>query len=157
VAAPGNWFSRRNLLLSASDTEPTQVDWVSGACMIIRREAFEQVGGMDERFFLYWEDADFCRRLAASGWRTMWHPGVQVTHFGAGSSRFVPYASRIAFHRSAYRYYRKHAGPIGRYAVPLVALLLGARLLAALTFTRVRAGWRPRRTSASPPRTSHVS
>ena len=67
ATAPGNWFSRRNLLLTAGDTAPKQVDWVSGACMMIRREAFEQVGGMDERFFLYWEDADFCRRLAARG------------------------------------------------------------------------------------------
>lgn len=156
ATAPGNWFSRRNLLLAAADTAPKQVDWVSGACMVIRREAFEQVGGMDERFFLYWEDADFCRRLAGAGWRTMWHPGAEVTHFGAGSSRFAPYASLIAFHHSAYRYYRKHAGLAGRIVAPLVALLLGVRLLSALTFTRVRARWRPRQTPASP-RTSHVS
>lgn len=158
ATAPGNWFSRRNLLLTAEDTAPKQVDWVSGACMMIRREAFERVGGMDERFFLYWEDADFCRRLAEAGWRTMWHPGAEVTHFGAGSSRFAPYASLIAFHHSAYRYYRKHAGLIGRGVAPLVALLLGLRLLSALTFTRVRAGWRPRQSSASAPsRTSQVS
>jgi GT2 family glycosyltransferase len=156
ATAPGNWFSRRNLLLTAQDTTPKQVDWVSGACMTIRREAFEQVGGLDEKFFLYWEDADFCRRLAKAGWRTMWHPGAAVTHFGAGSSRFAPYASQIAFHHSAYRYYRKHAGPIGRCGLPLIALLLGIRLLSALTFARLRAAWRPRQASA-PPRTSHVS
>ena len=65
-----------------------------------------------------------------------------MTHVGAGSSRFAPYTSLVAFHHSAYRYYRKHAGPIGRCGVPLVALLLGVRLLAALTFTRLRAGRR---------------
>jgi N-acetylglucosaminyl-diphospho-decaprenol L-rhamnosyltransferase len=156
ATAPGNWFSRRNLLLSAQDTAPKRVDWVSGACMMIRREAFDRVGGMDERFFLYWEDADFCQRLAKAGWRTMWHPGPEVTHFGAGSSRFAPYASMIAFHHSAYRYYRKHAGPIGRCGAPLIALLLGVRLLSALAFARLRAAWRPRQASA-PPRTSHVS
>lgn len=156
ATAPGNWFSRRNLLLSADDTAPKQVDWVSGACMIIRREAFEQAGGMDERFFLYWEDADFCRRLAHAGWRTMWHPDAEVTHIGAGSSRFAPYQSLIAFHHSAYRYYRKHAGPIGLCGAPLVALMLGIRLLSALTFARLRAGRRPRQASASP-RTSHVA
>jgi GT2 family glycosyltransferase len=154
--APGNWFSRRNLLLSADDTAPKQVDWVSGACMIIRREAFEQAGGMDERFFLYWEDADFCRRLAHAGWRTMWHPDAEVTHIGAGSSRFAPYRSLIAFHQSAYRYYRKHAGSIGLCGAPLVALLLGVRLVSALTYARLRAGWRPRQTAAEP-RTSHVA
>ena len=59
------------------------------------------VGGMDERFFLYWEDADFCRRLAEAGWRTMWHPDAEVTHFGAGSSRFAPYrvAGRVPSQR----------------------------------------------------------
>lgn len=156
ATAPGNWFSRRNLLLSPDDTAPKQVDWVSGACMMIRREAFEQVGGLDERFFLYWEDADFCRRLAHKGWRTMWHPGATLTHFGAGSSRFAPYRSLMAFHHSAYRYFRKHAGPIARWGAPLVALLLGVRLLSALTFARLRVRWRPRETAA-PPRTSHVS
>lgn len=143
AVAPDNWISRRNLVLTDADTAgtaPKQVDWVSGACMMIRRSAFEQIGGMDEQFFLYWEDADFCRRLAGAGWRTMWHPGASITHVGARCSRFAPYDSLVAFHRSAFRYYRKHAGPVGRWGAPLVALTLGLRLVMAFTYTRIRAG-----------------
>ena len=47
-----------------------EVDWVAGSCAMIRRRAFDEVGGMDEQFFLFWEDADLCRRLRDAGWRT---------------------------------------------------------------------------------------
>ena len=89
--------------------------------MMVRREAFEAVGGFDEAFFLYWEDADFCRRLQHAGWRTTYVPAVVATHIGGRSSRHAAHASLEAFHRSAFRLYRKHAGPGAR-------LLVAARL-----------------------------
>jgi GT2 family glycosyltransferase len=126
---PGNPLSRHNLpARDPSVSSPVEVDWVSGACMLIRRRAFHDVDGLDEGFFLYWEDADFCRRLKAAGWRTMYVPSVSAVHVGARSSRHARRASLEAFHKSALRLYRKHAGPAGRLLTPLVFLWLQLRL-----------------------------
>jgi GT2 family glycosyltransferase len=126
---PDNPISRRNLPLRDADlTAPTEVDWVSGACMLVRREAFEAVGGMDQGFFLYWEDADFCRRLNDAGWRTMYLPAATAIHVGGRSSRHAADASLEAFHKSALRLYRKHAGALGSLLTPVVFVALRARL-----------------------------
>ena len=105
------------------------VDWISGACMMIRRTAFEQVAGMDEGFFLYWEDADFCRRLKQAGWRTVYLPDVTSMHIGGRSSMHASDPSLVAFHRSAYRLFCKHASAPARTFAPLVYLALRARLM----------------------------
>ncbi len=126
---PGNPISRRNLpARDLADATPREVDWVSGACMCVRRDAFEAVGGLDEGFFLYWEDADFCRRLAHAGWRTMFVPTAVVTHVGGRSSRHAQDASLEAFHDSAFRLFRKHAGPAAQLLAPLVYAGLRLRL-----------------------------
>jgi GT2 family glycosyltransferase len=124
---PTNRWSRRNVLSGPDVREAVTVDWVSGASMMIRRTAFEAVAGFDERFFLYWEDADICRRLRTQGWLTAYVPDAEVIHHGSRSSgsRLGPL---LAFHRSALRYYCKHAGRLGALASPLVALVLGVRL-----------------------------
>ena len=106
-----------------------EVDWVAGSCMLVRRAAFEQVGGFDERYFLYWEDADLCRRLRGAGWTIRIRADAQVVHIGALSSRTAKALAIGAFHRSAYLYYRTHVAPSPldprRWAA---ALLLAARL-----------------------------
>jgi GT2 family glycosyltransferase len=96
--------------------------------MMIKREAFDAVGGMDEGFFLYWEDADFCRRLKQAGWRTAYNPAVTATHAGGRSSRHAALSSLRAFHRSAFRLFWKHASPAARLMAPLVFVGLQARL-----------------------------
>ena len=126
---PGNPLSRHNLpARDPSDTTPVEVDWVSGACMCVRRDAFDAVGGLDEGFFLYWEDADFCRRLQHAGWRTMYVPTAGAMHVGGRSSRHAADASLEAFHRSAFRLYRKHSGPAAQLLAPLVYAGLRLRL-----------------------------
>jgi GT2 family glycosyltransferase len=125
---PKNPLSERNLPGRDAAAEPFPVDWVSGACLITRREAFDAIGGFDEGFFLYWEDADFCRRLWAAGWQTVYLPSAAITHLGGCSSRHSADSSLDAFHRSAFRLYWKHASTPARLLAPLVYAALRLRL-----------------------------
>jgi GT2 family glycosyltransferase len=111
---------------------PTSVDWVSGACMISRRSTLERVGGLDERFFMYFEDADLCRRARGEGWTVCYLPGVTVTHEAGGSTGDKPRAI-WRLHKSAFLYHRKHNrhGPLQGYSL-LVFAGLTVRALAKL-------------------------
>lgn len=84
------------------------VDWVSGACVIIQADALERVGMLDEGYFMYWEDADWCKRARGDGFRIAFEPALEAVHYQGTSSASRPMASTLAFHRSAYRYYRIH-------------------------------------------------
>jgi len=91
---PNNPFTRENILTTQSDGRtPMEVDWVSGACLVARRKAVETVGLMDERFFMYWEDADWCRRMWDKGWKV-------------ALSRSI-----FEFHKSSYRLFDKYSKP----------------------------------------------
>jgi GT2 family glycosyltransferase len=121
---PGNWFSRRNLVDASA---PVDVDWVSGACLITRRAVFDAVGGFDDQFFLYWEDADYCRRVVTAGGRCVYAPIVSVRHIGGRSAERDRVLALRAFHDSAYRLFVKHAGVGGRLIAPLVRGALNVR------------------------------
>jgi GT2 family glycosyltransferase len=130
---PDNPVSRRNLT-SATVDDASEVDWVAGTCVLIRAAAFRAVGGFDERYFLYWEDADLCYRLRERGGRIAYLPSAVVEHALGQSSARARARSLVAFHRSALRYYRKHhRGPTRVVALPLAAAALGARLAFKLT------------------------
>jgi GT2 family glycosyltransferase len=113
------WFPETGLVrrnLAAEDAlrinaSSVSVDWVSGACLLIRRDALTSVGGFDEGYFLYWEDADLCRRLRNAGWHVRYVPGAAVTHQVGRSSQTARALSVREFHRSAYRYYVTHVVP----------------------------------------------
>ncbi len=91
-----------------------EVDWVSGACMLARRDALRAVGGFDERYFLYWEDADLCCRLRQVGWTVRYVPEARIQHVAGGPRRKpAPSAVRV-FHDSAFLYYATHVAP-GRW------------------------------------------
>lgn len=79
----GLWLPRSRY----KQSEPVQVDWVSGACMMIRREAFAAAGALDERYFMYSEDVEWCRRIRQAGYQVICLPAVAVTHHVGGSSR----------------------------------------------------------------------
>jgi N-acetylglucosaminyl-diphospho-decaprenol L-rhamnosyltransferase len=113
-------------------TYPTAVDWVSGACMVVRRQALDEVGPLDERFFMYFEDADLCRRIREAGWAVYYLPEVVVVHRAGGSTRSKPRAI-WNLHKSAFLYHRKHGahGPLNFYSL-LVFLGLAGRALAKL-------------------------
>lgn len=108
---PRSALARRNVRTNAAPSDPTEsysVDWVSGACMLARRSALASAGGFDERYFLYWEDADLCRRLRKAGHSIRYAPSSVVMHTQGVSSRGVPGLAIRAFHESAYRYYAVH-------------------------------------------------
>ncbi len=89
---------------------PRRVPWVSGAAMLVRREAFAAAGGFDERFFLYFEDIDFCLRVAAAGFEIWFDPSVTLTHTRGASARTHAAAAARAYRDSQVYFWRKHRG-----------------------------------------------
>jgi GT2 family glycosyltransferase len=109
---PNLGVAKRNVIAAdAGGGASIEVDWVSGACMLARRSALERVHGFDERYFLYWEDADLCRRLRGEGYEVRYVPGATAVHRVGHSSRVVRSSAIRAFHDSAYLYYSTHVAP----------------------------------------------
>jgi GT2 family glycosyltransferase len=123
---PGNWLSVWNLPAQQAHAA-VAVDWLAGSCLMTRRSLFDALQGFDESFFLYWEDADFCRRAAARGWERIYVPTVSVCHAGGRSAASNPAPAIRAFHASAFRLFEKHAGPLGRIVSPAARLALWLR------------------------------
>ena len=108
------------------DEETAVVDWVMGACMATRRTVYEQVGGMDEAYFMYSEELDWCRRIKLAGWEIVYLPTAQVVHHSGKSSEQAVTARHVNFQRAKLRYFRKYHG---RWAsLPLRLFLLGSYL-----------------------------
>lgn len=113
---PGLGVSKRNVVTdepARGGKDSVIVDWLSGACMLARREALQTVDGFDERYFLYWEDADLCRRLRARGYHVRYVPEAVAVHRVGHSSRRARASAIRAFHESAYLYYSTHVAPGG--------------------------------------------
>ena len=85
-----------------------EIDCLVGAFMIVRREAIEQVGLLDEEFFMYGEDIDWCYRIKEAGWRIIYNPTVSITHYKGASSRRKPFKIVYEFHRAMYLFHKKH-------------------------------------------------
>jgi len=140
-------------VLDQPDTALLDVDWVVGAAMLVRREAIQQVGGLDESFFMYSEELDWCRRIKAAGWRVVYQPTAQIIHHvGKSSEQAIP-ARHVNFQRSKIRYTHKYHGRgtarmlrlylLGSYAWQM-AIELGKGLVGhkrALRRQRVAAYW----------------
>jgi N-acetylglucosaminyl-diphospho-decaprenol L-rhamnosyltransferase len=88
-----------------------EAGWLSAACLLCRREAFEQTGGFDERFFIYFEDIDLCVRMRKADWKLLYVPSVEVSHEGGATTSSTPALraeSRFEYRRSQLTFYRKH-------------------------------------------------
>ena len=125
--------------------------WLSGSLMLLRREAFEQVGGFDPKYFMYCEDMDLCRRLAEAGWQNVYVPTAVITHVGGQSTQADPERARrmlAEHHRALYRYLSEHY-PGRRYAVLRAGLAAGlaARYLLASRVPAVAEGADPTRSA----------
>jgi GT2 family glycosyltransferase len=123
---PGLGPSVRNVVDDRQRQTET-VDWLSGACVLIRRSVLAQVKGFDERYFLYWEDADLCRRVRALGYQVRYVPAATAVHRVGHSSRSARAASVRAFHDSAYLYYAIHVAPHAVFKRLLARALLAVR------------------------------
>lgn len=106
---PNSKLFGRYLLTYLPEDEISDVDSVSGSCMVIRKEVTEKIGYLDEQFFAYQEDTDFCFRAKESNWRIIYFPNAIIKHFGGrGGSLNQPYKSITAWHKSYFLYYKKH-------------------------------------------------
>jgi N-acetylglucosaminyl-diphospho-decaprenol L-rhamnosyltransferase len=108
---------KQHVVATAPPETPQQVDWVSGASMMIRKEVFDCVGMLDEGYFMYYEETDFCLRAAKAGWPTWYVPTSRIIHL-VGQSSGVTGQQRTGKRRPAYwfesrhRYYRRHYGAL---------------------------------------------
>jgi GT2 family glycosyltransferase len=115
-----------------------RVDWIHGAAMMVRRDAVEGVGGLDEGFYMYLEDVDLCRRLRDRGWEVAFFPKAGLVHHENSSTAAVPMRRVYQHARSRGIYARKHHGPVGERAVQR---LTAAAFLARAALTRVLPGY----------------
>jgi len=128
---PQNPSTRRYRQLDADPDVARDVDWVSGAAIWLRRRALDDVGGWDERYFMYVEDVDLCDRLRARGWRVAYEPSAGVTHVQGVSTDRRPYRMIAEHHRSLARYaVKRWRGPKRVLLAPAVALLVARAGLA---------------------------
>jgi N-acetylglucosaminyl-diphospho-decaprenol L-rhamnosyltransferase len=106
---------------------PGRVDWISGTAMMIRRTAFERIGGFDESYFMYVEDVDLCWRLRECGFAVALVDDASVRHAIGGSTKSAPYRMIVAHHRSLWRFAARTTTGAKRLSLPVVALGLVAR------------------------------
>jgi N-acetylglucosaminyl-diphospho-decaprenol L-rhamnosyltransferase len=109
------WFPRNRVLthfymLDTSDDNTQEVDWINGSAMFTRREVYEKLGGFDEGFFMYSEELDWCRRIKEAGWKIVYLPTAQITHYEGKSSEQAAARRDIYFNSSKIRYFRKYRG-----------------------------------------------
>lgn len=137
LVAPNNPFTRRYRMLDRDEREAADVDWVSGACFLVRRRAWEEVRGFDPRYFMYLEDVDLCWRAGQAGWRVGYVPDATVVHVQGVSAARHPYRMLVAHHRSMWRFARQTAVGARRWALPVVAVGLTCRVAVASLHHRV--------------------
>ncbi len=136
---PENRFTRAYQQADLDGTGGARpVDWVSGACLLVRRSAFEAIGGFDEAYFMYAEDVDLCWRAGRAGWSVLYVPAAEVTHRQGVSTARHPYRMIVAHHRSLLRFAGRSTAGWRRLLLPLVAAGIAGR--AALAVARALAG-----------------
>lgn len=132
---PGNpWTARYRQTQEVMGETEHPCGWLSGACLLVRREAWDQVGGFDTSYFMFFEDVDLGERLGEAGWENVYVPGAVVVHDQGRSWRDKPAAMIRAHHDSAEQYLTR------RYAAPWQAPLRGALALGL----RARCWWQAR-------------
>jgi len=144
---PSNPWTRSYRAEAGAPVEGS-VGWLSGSCMLLRREAFAAVGGFDPIYFMFCEDMDLCRRLAEAGWTNVYVPDAVVEHSGGHSYKHDPRPMLKAHHRSLYIYLaRQYPRPWQAPVRGLLAVGLSARYLLAARVPAAGEGAAPTRTA----------
>lgn len=123
---PRNRFFGRERMVWWQGRSQRRVDMIKGCFMLARQQAIEQVGLMDEEFFLYAEDADWCYRFAEAGWQIIFTPEAEIVHISEASSSLNADQRMLRLHRGILRFLRKHRGPVHELASRLVLSLFYA-------------------------------
>jgi N-acetylglucosaminyl-diphospho-decaprenol L-rhamnosyltransferase len=156
TALVGAVFLHRLLTVQSKGGETRPVDWAQSSALMVRREAAEQVGYLDPAFFVYYDECDFCKRLAEAGWRTLFVPAARAIHHDQLSTDLAAGLPRIVeFHRNRDLYMRKHRGAAAAlavrlltawsYAVRAVAATVAPRRSARVMWAHARQALRPGR------------
>jgi len=109
--------------LDLPDDETSDVDWVTGACLMVPKRVIEKVGMLDEGYFMYSEEMDWCRRIKDAGWRIIYLPQAQIVHHIGKSSEQAVTARHINFQQAKLRYFRKYYGRIPTLILRIILLL----------------------------------
>lgn len=137
LVAPRNRFTRRYRMLDWDHAGTAMVGWISGACFLARRTAWDAVRGFDPAFFMYLEDVDLCWRLNEAGWRISYEPRAEVLHVQGVSTDLHPYRMLVAHHRSLWLFARRTTAGVERLALPVVFVGLMGRLAVAVIRRRL--------------------
>lgn len=143
MVAPANRWSRSYKMLGWDHADQAEVDWVSGACFVARRQAMDELGGFDEAYFMYSEDVDLCWRAWRKGWKVVYEPGAAVSHVQGASTNHHPYRMIAEHHRALLRFAWRSNPGWRRLLLPPVAVGLGLRTLLAWA-QRMGEGYRTR-------------
>lgn len=112
------------------------VDWVTGACLLIRKETIADIGLMDERFFLYFEDIDWCVRARSAGWIVLFTPELDLLHLGGSSAALTPLQAALHYRHSQRLFYKKHFSPIQQTGLRLFYLFRGKKTVDSRKFKK---------------------
>ena len=123
-------YAGKNSLAS----EPFEVDSIIGACMAIRRDAIQQVGPLDEDYFFFLEETDWCFRLRAAGWKMYHHPAAEIIHLQGQSKKRRPAQARIEYYRSLYLFFKKNRSTVS-YALLRIVRFIKLVINCALNLT----------------------
>lgn len=139
---PGNKRTREYMMEDLCREADTPVDWVSGCCMMLRKEALESVdGGFDEKYFMYIEDVDLCWRMHEQGWQVSYVPQAKCTHMVGASGGYRNPIHIKAFHKGMWIFFRKRYGRTAKVLFfPIVYLGIKIRLAGKLMANALKRG-----------------
>jgi GT2 family glycosyltransferase len=147
---PATRMFGRHRELYADPSVARQVDYLQGSCLMVRKEALNRIGFLDEGFFMYFEETDWCYRMKQAGGEVWYTPDAQVIHYGGGTFGHYDERRLVHFYTSLKRFYRKHHSPGGQI---VVRIILGCRALLRWTMwsalARIRPGLRERARSSA--------